>query len=326
MKKIVVGRDVRVMEEDFARMQEVAQVTVLPDHSEKALLAEARDVDTLLVGHKPYVNRSVIERAVRLKHVARKGVGVDNIDVQAATERGILVSNTSEMSADSVSEFTMSLLLSIAKNIPRCDRAVREGRWEERSDLVLQNIELNGKVHGIVGLGRIGNRVAARCKAFGMRVLYYKRNRDVQCEKSMGVEYVPFETLIKESDSISLHIPLTKETINLFDKAQFESMKRTALLINQARGQVVNEEALVEALKEGKIGGYATDVFVNEPPDPKSELLRFKNVVVSPHVAGSTPESRVRSSRVVTEDIIKVIRGDLPKNLVNREVLQRRSL
>ena len=153
---------------------------------------------------------------------------------------------------------------------------MKENRWVERLDLIHENIELCGKTHGIVGLGRIGSRVAVRCRAFGMRVLYYKRNRDPEFEQSAGVEYAPFETLLRESDSISLHLPLTKETANLIDESQFESMKQTALLINQARGKVVNEEALVRALREGRIGGYATDVYAHEPPDPKSELFRLQ--------------------------------------------------
>ena len=150
------------------------------------------------------------------------------------------------------------------------------------------NIELRGKTHGIVGLGKIGRRVAMMCKGFGMRVLYFKRNRDLEFEQSSGVGYAPFQVLLKECDSISLHLPLTKETANLFDSPQFNLMKKTALLINQARGKVVNEEALVQALKEGTLGGYASDVYESEPPDPKSELLSFKNVVVSPHLAGGT--------------------------------------
>ncbi len=303
-------------------LREVAQVTVLGDDSDAALLEEIRDADALLVGIKPRVTRGLIESASRLRHIARQGVGVDIVDIQAATEHGIIVTNVPDVSSDSVAEFTMTLLLSLAKNIIRCDRAVKEGQWAERLDLINTNIELNGKTHGIVGLGRIGSRVAVRCKAFGMRVLYFKRNRDLNLERSIGVEYVPFETLLRESDSISLHLPLTNETTNLIDRPQFESMKRTALLINQARGKVVNEEALVQALREGKIGGYGTDVYVHEPPDPKSELFRFKNVVAAPHLGGGTREARLRANRVVAEDVVRVIRGEMPKNLVNRGVLR----
>ena len=326
MRKIVIACGFRIDKEAIALLSEVAQVIVTHDDSEAALLSEAGDADAILVGPRPYVRRDLIESASQLKHIARVGVGLDSIDMQAATERGIMVTNAPDVTADSVAEFTMSLLLSLAKNIPRCDRAVREGRWSERFELSSTNIELRGKTHGVVGLGRIGGRVAVRCKAFGMRILYNKRNRDREFEQSVGVEFVPFEVLLKESDTISLHLPLTKETMNMFDKPQFESMKRTALLINQARGKVVNEAALVQALKEGKLGGYATDVHENEPPDPKSELLQLKNVVVSPHLGGGTRESMLRVSMVVAEDVVRVIRGDIPKNLANKEVLKGREL
>jgi D-3-phosphoglycerate dehydrogenase len=326
MRKIVIACGFRIDKEAITLLSEVAQVIVTPDDSEAALLSEAGDADAILVGPRPYVRRDLIDSASRLKHIARVGVGLDSVDVQAATERGIMVTNAPDVTADSVAEFTMSLLLSLAKNIPRCDRAVREGRWSERFELSSTNIELRGKTHGIVGLGRIGGRVAVRCKAFGMRILYNKRNRDPEFEKSVGVEFVPFEVLLKESDTISLHLPLTKETMNMFDKPQFESMRRTALLINQARGKVVNEAALVQALKEGKLGGYATDVHENEPPNPKSELLQLKNVVVSPHLGGGTRESMLRVSMVVAEDVVRIIRGETPKNLANKEVLQGKSL
>ena len=322
MRKIVIACGFEIHEEALALLREVAQVKVNPDDSEAALLAEIRDADAIMVGPTPYVTRSTIESAGRLRHIARVGVGVDSVDMETATKRGIIVTNAPDVTADSVAEFTMSLLLSLAKNIPRCDRAVREGKWAEKQELGSTNIELNGKTHGIVGLGRIGKRVAVRCKAFGMRILYYKRNRDLEFEESVGVEYVPFGTLLRESDSISLHTPLTNETANLFDQPQFESMKRTALLINQSRGKVVNEAALVQALTDGRIGGYATDVYENEPPDPESALLRFKNVVLSPHLGGGTRESKFRVSMLVAEDVLKVLRGDIPKNLVNKEVLQ----
>lgn len=325
MMKIVMTHGMGIGEQPLAMMREVAQVTVPRDGSDAALLEEVRDAHALLVGIRPHVNRGLIESAGSLRHIARLGVGVDTVDVQAATEHGVIVTNVPDVTSDSVAEFTMALLLSLAKNIPRCDRAVRQGLWNDRLDLIHANRELIGKTHGIVGLGRIGTRVAVRCKAFGMKVLYYKRNRDPNLERSAGIEYVPFEALLRESDSISLHLPLTDETRNLFDKSQFESMKRTALLINQARGKVVNEEALVQALREGRIGGYATDVYDTEPPDPKSELFSFNNVVVSPHLGGGTREARLRATLALAEDVVRIIRGDMPKNIVNREVLEKRS-
>lgn len=322
-KKIVIIKDVVFPEEALSIMRNVAQITVPSDNSEEALLAEIKDADTLVVASRTEANRRLIESAPRLKHIARLGVGVDKIDLQAATERGIFVTNMPEVTADSVSEFTMALLLGLAKNIPRCDKAIRDGRWDERFKLIHENIELNGKVHGIIGMGRIGRRVAIRCQSFSMRVIYYKRNRDLEFEKSTGVEYLPFQKILEQSDSISLHLPLTKETENLFDKPQFLSMKRNALLINLARANVVNNSALIEALKEGLIGGYATDTYEIEPPDPAGELFKFKNVVFSPHLAASTIESQKRFPRTAAEAVVAVVRGDIPENVVNREVLEK---
>jgi len=219
-----------------------------------------------------------------------------------------------------VAEFAMALLLALAKNIIHCNAAVKGGRWGERRDWIRTNLELNGKTHGIIGMGRIGSRVALRCQAFGMRILYYKRNRDLEFERSAGVVYAPLETLLKESDSISLHLPLTAETTNLIDMPQFEMMKPSVLIVNHSRGTVVNEGALVRALREGRIGGYATDVYEQEPPDPASELLSFRNVIGSLHLAGGTREARARANRMVAEDVVRVIRGSIPKNLVNREL------
>lgn len=321
--KIVIPYGLEMVEEALARMREVAQIAIVADASDAALRAEVRDANAILAGAKPLFDERLIESAGKLKLIARLGVGVDNIDLRAATRHGVYVTNNPGLTADSVAEFTMAMLLGLAKNIPRCDRAVKEGRWKERSELIRENVELNSKTHGVVGLGKIGSRVAVRCKAFGMRVLYFKRNRDLDLERATGVEYAPLEALIRESDSISLHTPLTAETANMFDKPQFESMKRTAFLINQSRGKVVNEGALIEALKEGIIGGYAADVFEEEPPDPESELFRFRNVVVAPHLGGVTRESRARGHMAVAEEVIKVLRGGVPKNVVNSEVLKR---
>jgi D-3-phosphoglycerate dehydrogenase len=322
--KVVVIHGLWFLEEALDFMRKVAHVTVPRDGSEEALRAELLDADALVISFHPMVDRSLIESAPRLRHIGRLGVGLDNIDVQAATERGILVTNTPEVTADSVAEFTMALLLSLAKNIPGCDRAIKGGRWDERNELMRANRELNGKTHGVVGMGRIGGRVAVRCKAFGMRVLYQKRNRVPDFERSFGVEYASFEALLRESDSISLHLPLTEETVNLIDKPQFEVMKRSILLVNQARGRVVNEKALVWALKEGRIAGYGTDVFEQEPPDPRSELLGFRNVIAAPHLGGGNYDTRLRTCMMIAEDVLKVMRGDPPANLVNREVLQQK--
>lgn len=322
--KIIVAHGMEMSEKAIAMMREVASVVIPRDGSEEALLAEVRDADALLIGINPPAGRSLIASAGRLKHIARMGVGVDSVDLQAATEHGVMVTNVPDVTSDTVAEFTMTLLLSLARNIPRCERAVREGRWDDRLELIDANTELYGKTHGIVGLGRIGGRVALRCKAFGMRVIYHKRTRDLDFEIAQGVEYVPFETLLREADSISLHTPLTDQTRGLLGRPQFEAMKRTVLLVNQSRGKVVNEEALIAALREGLIAGYATDVYESEPPDPQGELFAFQNVILTPHLGGGTRESRLRAAFAIAEDTIRIIRGDLPRNLVNREVLEKK--
>ncbi|MBT8361124.1 MAG: hydroxyacid dehydrogenase [Desulfobacterales bacterium] len=322
MKKIVVAYRFEPGEEALAIMRDVARVVILENDSEELLLREIKDADTLLIGITPRVTRTLIASAPRLKHVARQGVGVDIVDLSAATDRGILVTNVPDVTSNSVAEFAMTLLLSMAKNIIHCDIAVKRGQWGQRRELIRTNVELNNKTHGIVGLGRIGRRVAVRCQAFGMRVLYYKRNRDLDFERSTDVTYVPFETVLQASDSISLHLPLTPETTNLIDTPQFEMMKQGVLLVNHSRGTVVNEKALVQALEDGTIGGYGTDVYEQEPPDPAGKLLSFSNVIASPHLGGGTIEARRRANRIVAEDVASVIRGQLPRNLVNREVLE----
>ena len=322
MKKILVAHRFEPGEEALAIMREVARVVILESDSEELLLDEIKDADALLVGISPQVTRALIGSAPRLKHVARQGVGVDIVDLAAATERGILVTNVPDVTSDSVAEFAMTLLLSLAKNIIHCNETVKGGQWERRRELIRTNLELNNKTHGIVGLGRIGRRVAARCRAFGMRVLYYKRNRDHDFEQSTDITYVPFETLLEESDSISLHLPLTPETKNMIDTPQFDMMKRAVLMVNHSRGSVVNERALVQALEKGTIGGYATDVYEQEPPDPTGKLLSFSNVIASPHLGGGTIEARGRANRMVAEEVVRVIRGLQPRNLVNKEVLE----
>ncbi|MGZ8210160.1 MAG: 2-hydroxyacid dehydrogenase [Burkholderiales bacterium] len=322
--KVLILHDVFFFGEAVAAMREVATVTMMRNASREALLAEVAEAEAIVVGPGTFVDRHVIDSAARLKLIARIGVGVDRIDLQAATDRGVFVTNNRASTADTVSEFTVALLLGLAKNLPSSDRAVREGQWvagKERA--TYDSIELYGKTHGVVGMGEIGSRVAAVCKTLGMKVLYFRRNRNADLERLIGVEYAPFDKLIRESDTISIHTPLTDETRNLFDKPQFEAMKSTALLINQSRGQVVNEKALLQALKEEKIGGYATDVYEQEPPDPNSELFKLKNVIVAPHVGGLSREAGLRYSMTIAEAVLAVAKGEVPDNLVNRGVLEK---
>lgn len=320
-KKIVITSNAWLTEEALVLLKKLGRVITLRDDSPETLLSELPDTHAIIIGPRPYITREILETANSLQLVARVGVGLDSIDIPAATECGVMVTNTPEVTSDSVAEFSVALLLALAKNIPRCDRAVKDGHWGDRDDLLLDHVELKGKTHGIVGMGRIGRKVAMRCQAFGMKIIYYKRTRDREFEENNKVTYTPFKDLLHDSDSISLHLPLSNETLNLFTEPQFRAMKKTAFLINQARGKVVNENELVKALRNGWIGGYATDVYEQEPPDPGCELLAFKNVIATPHLAGSTRESRARSADMVVEDVSRVLRGDVPLHLTNPEVL-----
>src|SRR5450756_181625 len=211
--KVVILHDVFFFDEAIAAMQEVATVTIMHNDSREALLAEVADANAIAVGPGTFVDRHVIDSATCLKLIARIGVGVDRIDLQAATERGVFVTNNPASTADTVSEFTVALLLGLAKNIPSGDRAVKEDQWVAgKQRATYGNIELCGKTHGVVGMGEIGSRVAAVCKAIGMKVLYFRRTRNAHLERLLGVEYAPFDKLIRESDTISIHTPLTDET------------------------------------------------------------------------------------------------------------------
>jgi len=308
-------------DEPLAMMRAVADVVTPRDGSEEALLEAVRDADSLLVDVLPPVTRRVFEAAPKLKHVARMGIGVDSVDLKAATEHGVIVTNVPDASTDTVAEFTLTMLLALARHVTWCDRAVRTGHWNDRLELIGINTELFGKTHGVIGLGRIGSRVATRCKAFGMTLIYYDVVRNEALEREHGIAYRPLDRLLREADTMSLHLPLTAQTRDLITRPQFETMKKTALLVNQSRGKVVNEKDLVEALRAGIIAGYATDVYDTEPPN--SELTTLPNVFLSPHLAGLTRESRIRLNMTIAQDAIQVLRGEVPANLVNKDVVGR---
>ena len=319
--KIVTAYNMALADEPVAMMRQIADVVSPRDGSEDSLIEAVRDADSLLVDVHPPVSRRVFDAAPKLKHVARMGIGVDTVDLTAATEHGVMVTNCPDASTDTVAEFTLTMLLALARHVTWCDRAVRTGHWNDRLELIGINTELFGKTHGVIGLGRIGSRVATRCKAFGMTLIYYDVVRNEALEREHGIAYRPLDRLLREADTMSLHLPLTAQTRDLITRPQFETMKKTALLVNQSRGKVVNEKDLVEALRAGIIAGYATDVYDTEPPN--SELTTLPNVFLSPHLAGLTRESRIRLNMTIAQDAIQVLRGEVPANLVNKDVVGR---
>ncbi|MEM0243703.1 MAG: hydroxyacid dehydrogenase [Zestosphaera sp.] len=292
--------------------------------SEKELSELVTDIDILLVRSKPLVTAEVISKAEKLKIIARAGVGLDNIDVKVAEAKGIKVINTPEAPTRSVAELAIGLMLAVARKIAYSDRKMREGRWVKKE---AEGVELKGKTLGIIGFGRIGREVAAiASKGLGMKILYYDVYRaSPEVEKELGATYVDLETLARESDVVSVHVPLTSETRGLVSEGLLKLMKKNAILINTSRGAVVDTKALIKALNEGWIAGAGLDVYEEEPLPPNHPLTAFKNVVLAPHAASATYEARHGMAETVAENLIAFYEKRIPPNLVNKEVTKVRA-
>jgi D-3-phosphoglycerate dehydrogenase len=265
---------------------------------------QIKGFDGLIVRSATKATRQVIEAADVLKVIVRAGVGLDNVDKEAADEHGVQVMNTPEAPTVSVAEMVFSLMFSLARNIPQADSLMKGERWEKKK---LNGTELWQKRLGIVGFGRIGQEVAKRAKAFDMEILAYDvLDIDAAC-KSVGAKRVGLDELIAESDYISLHVPLLPQTKNMFSTSQFEKMKPTAFLINTARGGVIDEKALVTALDAGKIAGAALDVFESEPPTDWA-IAKHPKIVATPHLASSTAEAQDRVGDLTADKIVEALR------------------
>jgi len=280
------------------------------------IVSRCRDADGLLIQYAP-LTRWVLERLPQCKVVSRYGVGVDTIDVKAATELGIIVANVSAYCVDEVSDHTLALFLSLARKVILLDRSIRSGTWDFRVAIPIHRLQ--GMTYGIVGCGRIGQGVARRVSAFGLRVIGY----DPYLTEAGGIQLVSLETLLAESDFISIHCSLTESSHHLFGKDQFRRMGRRPLVMNLSRGAVVDEAALIEALERGLISGAALDVLENEPPDAKSPLLRRENVVLTPHIGFYSEDSKSELKSRTAENVARVLMGELPDSVVNGEVVGR---
>jgi D-3-phosphoglycerate dehydrogenase len=285
--------------------------------TQETLLGEMAAADALIVRSATKVTADLLERAPNLRAVGRAGVGVDNIDLEAATKRGVLVMSTPGGNAVSVAEHTFALLLALARQVPRLDKAIHEGRWEKSS---AAGTEVRGKTLGLIGLGRIGSEVAVRAEAFDMRVLAYDPYISEAAAREVSVELVPLDKLLEESDFVSLHAALSAATQNLINAASIEKMKKGARIINAARGELIDEVALAEALKNGKLAGAALDVFAVEPPK-NSPLVELPNVIGTPHVAGSTTEAQEEVGTQVAVQIKDYLADGIIRNAVNLPAL-----
>jgi glyoxylate reductase len=283
-------------------------------------LAEAcREIEGLLaVGVR--VNEEVLAQAAKLRVVANCGVGYDNIDVAACTSRKIVVTNTPGVLTDTTADLAFTLLMAAARRVVEADRFVREGRWQRWEFGMMWGADIHHKTLGIWGFGRIGQAMARRGRGFDMKILYYSRRRAGEAlEREIGARFVDRDTLLGESDFLSLHTPMTPETHHLIGAEELKLMKPSAFLINTARGKVVDEEALVAALKAKTIAGAGLDVFEHEP-HLHPELAKLDNVVLLPHVGSATGETRLAMAMLAAENLLAVLEGRRPPSAVNPEV------
>lgn len=303
-----------VAAEGVELLRTVGTVDVRTGLSEEELVAVVPGYAALVVRSETKVTRPIIEAGRNLVVIGRAGVGVDNIDLEAATERGIIVVNAPQGNTVAAAEHTIALLLALARHIPAADASMHEGRWE-RSRFI--GTEVRGKVLGIIGLGKIGTEVARRALALEMHVLACDPYVPVERAEQLGVRSVDFETLLRESDFISLHAPMTQQTQGLIGAAEFARMKPGVRIINVARGGIVNEADLAEALRSGKVAGAAIDVFTKEPPPPDHPLRSAPNAILTPHLGASTTEAQERVAVDVAEQIVEVLAGRPARYAVN---------
>ena len=291
------------------RLQAEASVQVVP--IDRNAVADAlRDADAFILRNMPFVDEDLLVNAQHLKVIGRFGVGVDNVDLEAARRRRIRVVYTPGANADAVAEHTLALLLALAKRLRFWHDALVRGdyhlRWTERS------VQLQGKTLGIIGFGHVGRAVARRAQAFGMRLLVFDPLVSAETMASFGAERVNLDDLLRESDFVTLHVPLTNETRHLINRERLALMKAGSFLVNTARGEVCDLDALYEALQSGRLAGVALDVFPDEPPDVSHPIFRHPNFLGTPHVAAHTPETLEHMALVVAEQVLKVLRGEEP--------------
>lgn len=285
------------------------------------LIARLEDKQGVVCLITDKIDAEVLAAAPALKVVANVAVGYDNIDVAAATARRIVVTNTPEVLTETTADFAWALLMATARRVVEADQYVRAGKFTRWELMIFLGGDVNGKTLGILGLGRIGRAVARRARGFNMRILYHDAVRaDGATEKELGLTFVDKPTLLRESDFVTIHTPLLPETRHLIDAAELKQMKRTAYLINAARGPIVNEAALVQALREGWIAGAGLDVY-EEEPKVHPGLLGLPNVVLAPHIASASIDTRIRMTRLAVENCLAVLEGKPPLTPVNPQVL-----
>jgi D-3-phosphoglycerate dehydrogenase len=315
MRKVLVTEN--VAGEEMDALKRGFDVTFDPQlwRSPEKLHAAVADAHAVIVRNQTKVDRELIAAAKQLWVIGRAGVGLDNVDVRAASDAGVVVAFTPEQNAISVAELAIGLMLALARQIPAADASTKSGKWERQ---VFTGTELFGKTLGLVGLGRIGFLVATRARAFGMKILAHDAfvTPDSVLVAESGAQLVSMDVLLAQADVISVHVPRTPQTERFIDAGKFAQMKRNALFVNTSRGEVVDEPAMIAALRQKRIAGAALDVRTAEPPTA-GELEALPNVILTPHIAAFTVEGQTRVVTSICRDVAAVLRGEPAKNFVN---------
>ncbi|HHY47638.1 MAG TPA: D-glycerate dehydrogenase [Firmicutes bacterium] len=323
MFKVYVTR--MIPEAGLEILRKVAQVKVwegeLPPPRE-VILKEVADVDGLVSLLTDKIDAAVMDAGKKLKVISNYAVGFDNISIPDATERGILVTNTPGVLTDTTADFAFALLMAAARRIVEADKHVREGKWKTWVPTGFLGQDIHHATLGLIGLGRIGYEMARRASGFSMKLLYYDVRRNEKAEKELGLEYVEIPELLRRSDFVSIHVPLTQDTYHLIGREELKLMKKTAILINSARGPIVDTDALYEALRDGVIAGAGLDVTEPEPIPADHPILKLDNLTIAPHIASASVATRTTMATMAAENCVAALKGEVPPNLVNPEVLK----
>lgn len=295
-----------------------ADLLLRPCRTEEEIIEKTRDMDAILTTSAPF-SKAVLESLNKCKGIVRIGIGVDNFDLKTATRRGICIVNVPDYYVEDVANHTVTFILACARKIVQIDAAVKKGTWTIDA---FHLSRLSKQVVGLAGFGRISRAVAERLKPFGTEILVYDPYVPRDIIESMGLKLTEFGSLIKKSDFISLHCPLTDETRRMIGEKELRQMKKNACLINTARAGLIDQDALFRALKEGWISGAALDVFDKEPPEPGDPLLGLENLISSPHIGWYSMDSRDEAARRGADEIVRILEGKRPLNIVNTEILQ----
>ncbi|RAI30502.1 2-hydroxyacid dehydrogenase [Rhodoplanes serenus] len=315
-----------VPQENLDRLRERFDVEVNTEDrplTREELKSKVKGRDAILSMLTDTIDGEILDAAgPQCRIVANFAVGYNNFDLAAATRRGVVLTNTPGVLDDATATLAFTLLLSVARRIVEADKYVRDGKWTGWAPLFFIGLDVDGKTLGVAGLGRIGKNMARKAAAFGMKIIYNDVRRDAELEAALGARFVDKETLLRESDFLTLHVPLIPETHHYIGEKELAAMKPTAVLINAARGPVVDEKALARALKDKVIWGAGLDVFENEPK-VEPGLLGLDNVIVVPHVASGTTETRLNMGRIAVDNIVRVLGGQPPATCVNPDVLKK---